>query len=169
MNIYLIRHGEKIDDEKNHESLGLTEKGFKQAELVGKRLKNYNIEKMYASNMKRAIQTAEQIDRFLNIGFDIVPDLREIHMGACETEGWEYLVREYQDFIAEFNKHKSDLRYPPDGECGGDVWTRVSKFIDDYYDISLDMDNTRKLIRLFSEEIVNKLLEMPLKNFLIAE
>lgn len=45
----------------------------------------------------------------------------------------------------------------------------VCKFIDDYYDMSLDMNNSKELIQIFSKEIVNKLLEMPLKNFLIQE
>ena len=131
MNIYLIRHGEKAYNEENHELLELTEKGFKQAELVGKRLQKYNIDKIYCSNMIRAVQTAEQIDKVLNVGVVTVPELREIHMGACEKEGWSYLVKSYPEFIAEFSRHERDLPYPPDGECGEDVWRRASVFLNE--------------------------------------
>lgn len=129
MNIYLVRHGEKMENDKNHKLLELTERGFIQADIVGKRLKEYNIDKIYASNMKRALQTAEQINRHLNVELIVSDEIREIHMGACETEGWEYLKENYPDFIKEFNRYESDLRYPPDGECGEDVWNRARKLI----------------------------------------
>jgi broad specificity phosphatase PhoE len=47
MNIYLIRHGEKQDDGKNHCMLGLTPKGFKQANVLGQRLVKYNIANLH--------------------------------------------------------------------------------------------------------------------------
>lgn len=130
MNIYLVRHGQKMENDKNHELLELTDRGFIQADIVGKRLKGYNIGKMYSSNMKRAIQTAEIINNHLNVEIIVSNDIREIHMGACDTEGWAYLRQNYPDFIEEYNKHETDLSYPPDGECGEDVWNRASKLID---------------------------------------
>lgn len=36
MNIYLIRHGDKLEQYGERDTLELTEKGFKQAELLGK-------------------------------------------------------------------------------------------------------------------------------------
>ncbi len=131
MNIYLVRHGQKMEDDKNHESLELTDRGFIQADIVGKRLKNYNIDKIYSSNMKRAIQTAETINNHLNVEITISNDIREIHMGVCDTKGWAYLQEKYPDFIKEFNKHETDLRYPPDGECGEDVWNRAMNLINE--------------------------------------
>lgn len=131
MNIYLIRHGQKMEDDKNHELLGLTEKGIKQAALLGKRLRKYNIDKIYSSSMKRAIQTAEEINKYIGVEIVVKRELREIHMGACDTEGWAYLEENYPEFIKEFNEHEIDMRYPPDGECGEDVWERTSKVIND--------------------------------------
>lgn len=121
MNIFLIRHGEKMYDDKNHEGLGLTEEGLKQADLLGKRLHKYSIEKIYTSNMKRAIQTAERINKYLGVEIITKPELREIHMGDCEIYGWHYLEENHPLFIEEFSKHKTDLRYPPNGECGDDL------------------------------------------------
>ncbi len=129
MNIYLVRHGQKMENDKNHELLELTDRGIIQADIVGKRLKDYNIDKMYTSNMKRAIQTAEIINNHLDVEIIVSNDIRETHMVACDTEGWAYLQENYPDFVEEFNKHETDLRYPPDGECGEDVWNRASRLI----------------------------------------
>jgi broad specificity phosphatase PhoE len=123
MDIYLIRHGEK-EDSRNHESVKLTEKGFRQAELTGMLLESHGIERIYSSNMLRAIQTSEAINRYINTEIEVVPELREIHMGICETEGWDSLEKKYPEYMKEFNRHESDMRYPPDGECGRDAWER---------------------------------------------
>ncbi len=129
MDIYLIRHGEK-ENSRNHESLRLTETGFKQAELTGILLGRHGIEKIYCSNMIRAIQTSEVINRYIDTEIEVVPELREIHMGICETEGWESLENLYPEYMREFNRHESDMCYPPDGECGRDVWERVRSFLE---------------------------------------
>lgn len=138
MNIYLIRHGQKSEDEKNHELLGLNKEGNKQAVLVGKRLGNYDIEKIYTSNMVRAIETAEEINKYTNVEIETVPELRKIRMGACDKEGWTFLEKNYPEFIEEFNKHESDICYPPDGECGEDVWKRAIKVINEIVKSGLD-------------------------------
>lgn len=129
MEIYLIRHGEK-ENSCNHESVRLTGKGFQQAELTGMLLCRHSIERIYCSNMLRAVQTAEAINKHLNTKIEIVPELREIHMGICEIGGWESLEKNYPEYMEEFNRHETDMRYPPDGECGTDVWERVKGFLD---------------------------------------
>ncbi len=129
MDIYLIRHGEK-ENSCNNESLRLTEKGFRQAELTGMMLGSHGIGKIYCSNMVRAIQTSEVINRYINTEIEVVPELREINMGICETEGWDSLEKKYPEYMREFNKHESDMCYPPDGECGRDVWERVWSFLE---------------------------------------
>jgi broad specificity phosphatase PhoE len=125
MNIYLIRHGQKKENEKNHDALELTEIGLRQADLLGKRLAKYSIERIYSSQMRRAIQTAEQINKYIHAEIIIRPDLREIHMGACNFSGWPYLVEHYPEFIRTYRFGPTDLPYPPDGECGEDVWRRA--------------------------------------------
>lgn len=131
MNIYLIRHGQKKEDDKNHESIELTEKGLLEADILGRRMKQYEIKRIYSSNMVRAIQTAEGINKYISADILIRPELREINMGDCDNMGWEHMVRNYPEFIKEFEKHDSDISYPPNGECGQDVWGRVKKVIDE--------------------------------------
>ncbi len=69
MNIIFVRHGEsahnaKISEEGNS---SLTEKGRKQAELLGKRLRKYKISTIYTSNLLRAKETGEIISKILKI------------------------------------------------------------------------------------------------------
>jgi probable phosphoglycerate mutase len=131
MDIYLLRHGEKMNDDKNNNDLELTSQGFLQANLLGKRLQSYNIQRIYVSGMKRAIQTAEEINKYTQTEIVIRPELREIHMGASETKGWSIFEASYPEFWEEFKKHETDIPYPPDGESGSDVWKRASAVLDE--------------------------------------
>lgn len=39
--------------------------------------------------MIRAIQTAETINKYINVDIFIREELREINMGECELKGWK--------------------------------------------------------------------------------
>jgi broad specificity phosphatase PhoE len=86
--LYLVRHGEsewnKLKKVQGQIDIPLTEKGIEQAKLIGKRLINEGIEKIYTSDLKRAYDTASIIGKMLNI--DVIPlkELREINFGIWE-------------------------------------------------------------------------------------
>jgi len=67
MFIYLIQHAEAKREEEDPER-GLTEKGFKDIEKVAKFLSSLkiNVNKIFHSSKKRAIQTAEVLEKYLN-------------------------------------------------------------------------------------------------------
>lgn len=62
MILYIIRHGEP-----NYATGALTEKGWLQAEAVGKRMAKLGIDRIYASPLLRAQQTAEPACRLLGL------------------------------------------------------------------------------------------------------
>lgn len=62
MLLYLVRHGDPI-----YVTDTLTERGFLQAEAVGKRIAASKITEIYSSPMGRAIQTAEPACRLLSL------------------------------------------------------------------------------------------------------
>lgn len=130
MNLYFIRHGEKDVYHGDVSSIKLTDKGHRQANLVGKRLENIGIDVIFTSTMTRAIQTAETINKYANVHIEIREELREIDMGECDKNGWEYVKSHDPQFIAEFERHEVDIPYPH-GECGVDVWNRSSKILDE--------------------------------------
>lgn len=121
--IYLIRHGRQNSPLCNVD-VPLDEAGIRQAELVGKRLKNYDIEALYSSNLIRARQTAEIIGKELNLVNNIEENLREISFGALEGLSDVEIKERFGDFIEERAKAKSDLPCP-DGESGQDVYNRA--------------------------------------------
>lgn len=80
MLVYFVRHGESEGNKlKFHqvEETPLSEKGIKQAEVLAKRLKNIKIDVIYSSNVNRAKQTAEIINKKLNIPIEYWDKLAE--------------------------------------------------------------------------------------------
>ena len=69
--IFIVRHAEKADTgEKDPD---LSEAGRARAELLGKMLKDANIETIYATEFKRTQQTATALARTIGIETTIVP------------------------------------------------------------------------------------------------
>ena len=81
MKIYFVRHGHP--DYKND---CLTELGHRQAEAVAQRLRDSKIERIFASSMGRAYQTAEHTAKVL--GLDVTPCdfIREIRWDSVGSE-----------------------------------------------------------------------------------
>ena len=85
MLLYFIRHGDPC---YNPDSL--TPLGLRQAEAVGRRLAHYRIDCIYASPMKRAMQTAQPAAEML--GKEIIPlDF------ASEVHAWDELTLKHED------------------------------------------------------------------------
>ena len=74
MKIIFVRHGEP-----DYEHDCLTGEGRKQAESVAKRLTGYNIERIYASPMGRALETASYTADELGIPQDEIIQLDYMH------------------------------------------------------------------------------------------
>ena len=122
--IFLVRHGRQCSKLCNVD-VSLDESGRKQAELAGKRLISYQLEKLYCSQLIRAKETAEIIGRFVNLPVEEVADIEEIHFGGFTGKTDDRIRMEYAEFRKERASHKEDLPYPEGGECGRDVVKRV--------------------------------------------
>ena len=135
MRIYFVRHGkkeaQKILNQDGYPDQGLTELGKKQAEITGEYLSDIKFDAIYASDLIRAIQTAESIAKHQNIE-DIITDqrLREINMGIFHTSTEDEVRNEQPEFYQSFMIKDVDFRYP-NGETGEDVKNRVLSFLDD--------------------------------------
>lgn len=127
MNIYLIAHGERQHDLEQVDSLGLSQKGIQQADLLGKRLVKYDIDRIYSSDTTCAMQTSNVLNRHLLKEIMTSHDLREIDMGSF-PRGWEFLNEFYPDFAMKYAAHTEDIPYPG-GENGQDVFLRSYKII----------------------------------------
>lgn len=117
--LFLVRHGEtewnKLGKFQGSMDIALSDEGIKQAKYVSKRF-NGNFDCIYASPLKRAVETAKTIAEGTNIEPIIYKDLREINFGD-----WEGLtVSEISSkFPKEYEIWKTDKNEAP--ICKGDL------------------------------------------------
>ena len=91
--IFLIRHGESQSNDHNriqgHSDSGLTTRGLRQAQKTARRLKSMKIQKIYSSDLGRAVTTSQIFAKTLRKKVHKDPLLREIQLGE-----WEGLTTE---------------------------------------------------------------------------
>ncbi|WP_169713580.1 histidine phosphatase family protein [Paludifilum halophilum] len=111
--IYLIRHGETVWNRERrvqgHQNLDLSKEGMKQARRLGDYLRDWNIDAVYSSDLKRACRTAESVARPKGLEVQPLVQLRERNLGE-----WEGLK------LAEVER-----RYPGDWK---EIWNRGGKY-----------------------------------------
>lgn len=74
MRLLIIRHAEP-----DYEHNTLTEKGFREAEILAKHIERYHIDEIYASPMNRALFTAQAIERKIHVPITVLEWLREFN------------------------------------------------------------------------------------------
>ena len=107
----------------------LTELGKKQADSIGKKLKEELAGKdviMYASDLKRAVQTAEEIVKYLNIEPIFRQELRERNLGKCCGKSVQWLRENMEQ-----PEKTVDDRLFSDGESRRDAWNRLRPFFEE--------------------------------------
>lgn len=129
--IYFVRHGEAghnrdqlvmgtIDSE-------LTKEGLKQAESLRDKLKNVHFDKVYASPLQRAINTARIVTGHSDVGTD--PKLIERTFGEIEGKPIDELNKLRVKADAQ-GKDPWTYKLSPDTESDFDIYNRVIEFID---------------------------------------
>ena len=94
LRIIIIRHGDP-----NYEIDSLTEKGFREAELLTKRTVNMGIDEIWCSPLGRARATAEGTVKALGMEPHVVPWLREFDGAVADAESgipkypWDFKPR----------------------------------------------------------------------------
>ena len=116
MNIILVRHGEipsnvnKIYAGRSPEEL--TDKGIAQAEKVSGELKKYQIDAIYSSPIRRAVQTAEIINKDAGSDLTINNAFRELDMGPWEGMSEADVAKMYPDEWKVWNNMPAELKLP---------------------------------------------------------
>lgn len=102
---YLIRHGEKVKKIGDPE---LTEKGKEQARKTAQFLIDKKIQKIFCSTYRRTRETAEIIDKLLNVGICFDARLRErMNWGDVPDQNFE-------DFLKEWKYSVKNRNYQPE-------------------------------------------------------
>ena len=102
----------------------LCAQGRAQADDLGKSLRSEGIEYIFCSDMIRAQQTAQIMNRHLSVPVVYRDYLREIDRGELSRHTREEVYAMFPDFRAADQTHDEDVPYP-NGECGQDVWHRA--------------------------------------------
>jgi broad specificity phosphatase PhoE len=116
--IYLIRHGENhanVTKEFSYKYVdySLTPKGVLQAKQTAAYLRDKNIAALYASPLKRAIETADIIGTVLRLPVIIMEQFRELNVGFLEgqppsTHNWAI----YAQVVNAWYTGRHDMAFP---------------------------------------------------------
>ncbi len=153
--IILARHGEtewnvtkvfrgRIDIELN-------QTGLKQAELLAEYLKEVNIEAIYSSPLKRALNTAEMIARPHKLAVEIAPGLIDFNFGKWQGLPLQEVQHSYKKLYAQWIKNPH-LVQMPDGENLSGVRERALAVVDEA------LAKYKGTVVLVSHRVVNKVL-----------
>lgn len=126
--VYLIRHGitrsniEKVYAGRSQEEL--TEKGVAQVNSLGKNAKDWGISTVYTSPIRRAVQTAEILNRFIRTHIILEPDFTEMKMGPWEGLPESQIALKYRKELQIWQSQPSKLKLR-DRETLQDIQTRA--------------------------------------------
>ena len=141
--LYLARHGETVDN-ANQILQGrtqgmLNEKGQEQAENLAKSLDGIQIDAVIASDLKRAVDTAEVIAKRRSLPLITTPLLRE---------------RDWGSFTGRFIPDLKDVPWPDDVESMDAMMERARLFMD-----WLRRDYSKQTVVAVGHGIINKVIQ----------
>ena len=141
--LYLARHGETVDNANQilqGQTQGmLNEKGLEQAENLAKSLDGIQIDAVIASDLKRAVDTAEVIAKRRSLPLITTPLLRE---------------RDWGSFTGRFIPDLKDVQWPDDVESMDAMMERARLFMD-----WLRRDYSQKTVVAVGHGIINKVIQ----------
>jgi len=153
--LILARHGETVwNVEKIYRGrtdVNLDEVGIKQAELLGKYLSNWELESVYSSPLRRALDTANIIARYQKIGVNIAEGLIDFDYGEWQSLPEQEVKRLYPALFNEWHHNPHKVRMPG-GESLEDVSKRAIEVVNDV------LSKYQGSVVLVSHRVVNKVL-----------
>lgn len=151
--MYIVRHGETVANTQGHLSgqseTPLTEKGARQAELLGHRLADERFSRIFVSDLGRAVATAEAVAaHHPNVPVEQHRTLRE-----CSWGEWE--GRAFHEFNQARSQHTGDVVdfKPTGGESLRELRKRAKEFI---VSVLTSLDDGTYLI--VAHSVINKTL-----------
>ena len=130
--IFLMRHGETETNKDNmlcgHTDVDLSKRGYKQAELGAEFLSKYKFDKIYSSDLRRALNTVTPIAKKQGLEINKEKNLREIFCGDWEARKGVELLKAYPE---EYGKYLNDFINCKcvNGESGKELVERAVKTV----------------------------------------
>lgn len=132
--IIMVRHGESETNVRKvftgQLDAPLTPMGKTQAELMAQYVNQYRVDKIYASSLQRAVETAQAIAAQQNCPLEKCDALRELDAGAWQGLSFEEIEELYPQ---SYQIWKTDIGSgaPEQGETCEALYRRVTAFLED--------------------------------------
>ncbi|MED4584710.1 histidine phosphatase family protein [Brevibacillus choshinensis] len=147
-----VRHGEtEMNRQKRylgHSDVSLNEQGRNEAKELAKRLMYAGSEpvRLYSSDMRRCVQTAQPLAEAWNVPLTIVPALRELSFGDWELLTYEQLME--QDGERATRWYDDPFKHaPPNGESLRQLGERVDHWLHGVFaETSADESDTKVFV-----------------------
>jgi len=132
--LILARHGETTwNVEKvfrGRADVDLDKVGLKQAELLGKYLSNWELEAIYSSPLKRALDTANTVARWQTVAVRIAEGLTDFNYGEWQLLPEQEVQKLYPALLNEWHSNPQKVKMPH-GESLEDVTRRAVEVVND--------------------------------------
>ena len=154
--IILARHGETdwnaSEIFRGRADIPLNEAGRKQAEMLGEYLGQEEVDFIYSSPLKRAVETARVIAGHRKLEINPVENLNDFHFGDWQGLSRSEVVEKYPDLYRDWLDTPEQVKIPG-GESLEDVRGRAVPFVEDAI-----MRCGEGRIVFVSHRVVNKVL-----------
>ena len=114
--IIIIRHGEPewniTGRFQGHSDIPLSAAGHEQAELLGKNIALDGIDKIYASDLIRAVETAQPLAARFGLPVEKDAALRELNFGTWEGRYFSEINEETPDLMKQFYRDPESIDIP---------------------------------------------------------
>jgi probable phosphoglycerate mutase len=116
MLLYLIRHGESLYNAEGRiqgqSDVALSPLGLRQAGAIADALAEEQIDAVFASPLRRAMQTAEPIAARLGLSIRADDRLKEIHAGIFQGLLWAEIEAKFPDAARPWREQHPDFVIP---------------------------------------------------------
>lgn len=132
--LLLVRHGQTLWNHiaryQGHSDIELSDTGRNQAKLLADRLANESLQAVYASDLKRALETASIIAEPHGLPVQTLSGLREISFGAWEGLTYQEIKTRYRDIADSWHAAPGEVQIPG-GESFQELTARANSAIMD--------------------------------------
>lgn len=154
--LILTRHGE-TDWNRQGKLAGsndlpiLTNEGLKQASALAIKLKNFNIETIYRSKLKRAIQTASIISKTLGKRVKFSSALNERSWGKLEGKEWQ---KNKKRLVQMYESNKTSR------PRGGETFKEFKKRILEYVENILEKNEGKTILLVTHGGVIRTIIKI---------
>jgi len=153
--IILVRHGEtewNVEEiYRGRIDINLDEVGIKQAKLLGEYLSNLELDAIYSSPLRRALDTANIIAQYQKVGIQVTNGLVDLDYGEWQGLPEREVKKLYQTLHNEWHTNPDRVKMPG-GESLADVRERAAGVVNDV------ISKYKGSVVLVSHRVVNKVL-----------